>query len=189
MVCPKGSCVFPLRIRDSITFSDRDPAIFASGRSWALVRLLKPRDNTRCFRAVASMCFVIVRERAIKWVLSRCKSYRDIIAPIARIRVVETAVVFCPLFVPRTCAIWDKIVSAWLFADPKDCGYDLSFPRILARRPRGGSFSDEGFVFVSDGFDLSSKGWIKCGKQRETKKPKRAAFPHYFPIASRSNTA
>ncbi len=48
------------------------------------------------------MCFVIVRERAIKWVLSRCKSHRDIIAPIARIRVVETAVVFCPLFVPRT---------------------------------------------------------------------------------------
>src|SRR5262249_237193 len=189
MVCPEGSRVFPLCIRDSIAFADRDPAIFAGGKSWALVRLLKPRDNTRRLRAVASMCFVVVRERAIKWVLSRCKFYRDIIAPFARIRIIEAAVVFCPLFVHRTCAFWEQIVPAWLFADPKDSGYDISFPRILARRPRGRSFSDERFVFVSGCFDLSSKGWIKCGKQGETKKPKRAAFPHYFPIASRSNTA
>ena len=109
---------------------------------------------------VTSTCFVVVRERAIKWVLPRSKFYGDIIAPIARIRVVKTAVAFCPLFVPRTCTIRDKIVTGWLFTDPKNCGHDICFPRILARRPSGGGFSDQGFAFVSDGLDLRSKGWI-----------------------------
>src|SRR5262249_43825836 len=166
MVCSKRSCVFPLRIRDSIAFADGDPAIFASGNSRALVRVFKPRDNTRRFRLVTSTRFVIVRKRAIKWVLPRCKFYGDIIGPISRIRVVETAIVFCPLFVPRTCAVGNKIVSTWLFADPKECGYDICFPRILTRRSNGGSFSGERFVF--DGFSLSSKGRIKSRKKRET---------------------
>src|SRR6266446_2266837 len=172
MVGSEWSCVFPLRISDSIAFADSDPSVFASGDSRALVRLFEPRDNARGFRPVASVCFIVVGKCAVKRVLPRCKIYRDIIAPVGRIWVIKTAVVCCPLFVPGTCAIRDEIMSARSFADPKDCCYDTCFPRILPRRPRGGRFSDEGFLFFSYRFDLSRKGRINCDKEGETRKTK-----------------
>ena len=120
MVRSEWSCVFPLRISDPIAFADRDPSIFASGNSRTLVCLLKPRNNSSPrFRPVASMCFVILRECAVKRVLAWCKFYRDIITPSSRIWVVKTAVVFGPLFVPGTCVIRDEIISTWPFADQK----------------------------------------------------------------------
>ena len=111
MVRSKWPCVFSLRISNSIAFTDCDPSVFASGNSGTLVRLLKPWNNARRFRPVASMCFVIVRERAVKRVLSWCKSYRDIITSMGRVRVIKTAVAFGPLFVPGACVIWDQIMS------------------------------------------------------------------------------
>jgi len=185
MVRSEWSCVFPLRIGNSIGFADCDPSIFAGGNTRALVRLFEPRNNARRFWPVACMCFVVVGECAVKWVLLRCKFYRDIITPIGRIWVIKTAVVSCPSFVPGTCAIRDEIISTWLFADPKDCCNNSCFPRIPSRRPRGGQFSDEGVAFFSDRFCLS-KGRITCDEERETKKAKQAAFPHPFRFASRS---
>src|SRR6266513_4022718 len=101
-VCSKWSCVFPLRISNSIAFADRNPSIFASGNSWALIRFFKPRNNARRFRSVASTCFIVIGECAVKRVLPRCKSFWDIIAPMGGIWVIKTAVVFCPLLVPGT---------------------------------------------------------------------------------------
>src|SRR5207244_11246647 len=95
MVCSEWSGVFPLRINDTIAFADRNPSIFASGNSWALIRFFKPRNNARRFRSVASMCFIVIGECAVKRVLPRCKSYRDIITPMGRSGVGKTAVVFC----------------------------------------------------------------------------------------------
>src|SRR5262249_23872112 len=141
------------------------------------------------FRPVAGMCFVVVGECTVKWIQSRCKFYRNIVTPMGGIRIIKTAVVFCPLFVPGTCAIRHEVISSWLFADPEDCCHDTCFPRIPWRRPRGGRFSDEGFVFFSDRFTLSRKGRINCDEENKTKEAKRAAFPHHFRIGSRSNTA
>src|SRR5436305_12391437 len=107
----------------------------------------------------------------------------------SRVRVVKTAVAFGPLFVPRTGMIWDEIISAWLFPDPKDCGHDIWFPAIRSRTCRGGRFSDDGLVFFGDRFALSSKGQIKFDEEKETKKRNCAALPHYFPIHSHSNSA
>jgi hypothetical protein len=121
---------------------------------------------------MTSMCFVVVGQCAVKWVLPRRKFHRDIITPAGRIRVIKTAVAFCPLFVPGTCAIRDEIMSAWLFADPKDRCYDTYFPWIPPRRSGGGRFSGERLVLFSGRFDLTAKGWIKCDEERETKKPK-----------------
>ena len=137
MVRSEWSCVFPLRISDSIALADRDPSIFASGNSRTLIRLLKPRNNSSRFRSVAGTCFVIIGKCAVKWVLLRYEFYRDIITPTGRIWVVKTTVVFGPLFVPGTCAIRDEIISTWLFADPKEGCYDICFPRILLRRSSG----------------------------------------------------
>ncbi len=147
MVRSKWSCVFPLRISNSIAFADCDPSIFARGNSRSLVRLFEPRNNARSFRPMACMRFVVVGECAVKWVLPRCKFYRDIITPMGRIWVIKTAVVFRPSFVPGICAIRDEIISARLFADPKDCCNDTCFPWIPLRRPEADDFLIRGLSF------------------------------------------
>src|SRR6516225_7045862 len=162
MVRSKRSSVFPLRISNPIAFADRDPSIFASGNTRPLVCLLKPRNNARRFRPVTSMCFVIVRERAIKRVLPGCKFYRNIMTSMGRVRVIKTAVAFVPFFVPRAGPIWDEIMSTWLFADPKDCRHDICFPRIQPNTRRDGRFFDDGLVFSSYRFALCRKGRISC---------------------------
>jgi hypothetical protein len=106
------------------------------------------------------MCFVIVGECTVKWILLRRKFYRDIITSTGRVRIIETAVVSGPLFIPRTCVIRDEIMSAWLFADPKDGGYNICFPWIRPRTPRVRRFAFGGFIFVGDRLDLS-EGRIK----------------------------
>jgi len=87
-----------------------------------------------------------------------------------RIRVIKTAIALSPLFVPRTCTIWDEIIPAWLFADPKDCRYDPCFPLIRPRAPKGGRLSDEGLVLFSDRFDSTRKGRNKRDEESEAKK-------------------
>ena len=114
MVRSEWSCVFPLRISDSVAFTDRDPSVLASRNSRTLVRLLKPRNNARRLRPVASTCFVVVGKCAVKWVLLWYEFYRDIITPMGGIWIVKTTVVFGPLFVPGTCAIRGEIISTWL---------------------------------------------------------------------------
>src|SRR6266699_2101712 len=123
----------------------------------------RPRPAWR-FEPMTCACLIVVRKRTIKWVLSRREFYRDVVASVGRIRVVKTAVISCPLFVPGTCAIWDGIISAWLFADPKDSCYDTFFPRIPPCRPR----------------TLRSKGGIKCDEERARKKTERPAILHHF---------
>jgi len=89
---------------------------------------------------MAGMCFVIVGKCVVKWVLQRHKFYRNIITPMGKIWIVKTSVAFRPLFIPRTSAIRDEIISTWLLADPKDRCYDVCFPRIRPRRLRGVRF-------------------------------------------------
>src|SRR5262249_26483406 len=153
--------VFPLCISDSIALSDCDPSVFASGKSRTLVGRLKPRNNAGRFWTVASMCFVVVRQCAVKWVLLRCKFYRDVVTSMGRIRIVETTVAFGPLFVPGARAIRNQIISTWLLSDPKDCCYDICFPRIRLRTPGTGYLSDDRLVLFCDRCGLSSSDRIK----------------------------
>jgi hypothetical protein len=130
------SCVLPLRVSRAIAFADGDLSVFARRGGRALIRFFKPRYNAWRFEPMTCACLIVVRKRTIKWVLSRREFYRDVVASVGRIRVVKTAVIFRPLFVPRACAIWDGIISARLFADPKDSCYDTFFPGIPQCRPR-----------------------------------------------------
>ena len=130
------SCVLPLRVSRAIAFADGDPSVFARRDGRALIRFFKPRYNAWRFEPMTCACLIVVRKRTIKWVLSRREFYRDVVASVGRIRVVKTAVISCPSFVPGTCAIWDGIISTRPFADPKDSCYDTSFPRIPPCRPR-----------------------------------------------------
>jgi len=154
MVGSERSRIFPLCISDSIAFADCNPSIFASGNSRSLVGDLKPRNNTRRFRPVAGMCLVIVRQRAVKRVLPRLKLCRRIITPFGRIGVVKATIIFSPLLIPGTRAIRDEIISARLFADPKNCGHDVRFPRERSRSSSGRRFPDTILTFFG-GLDLS----------------------------------
>ncbi len=100
MVGAERPGVFPLRIDRSIAFADGDPSIFASRDSRALIRFLEPRNNARRFRPVPSSRLVAVRERAVKWILAGREFYRNVIAPVPGIGVIEASVVLCPIFVP-----------------------------------------------------------------------------------------
>src|SRR4029079_2979344 len=188
MVRSKWSCVFPLRKSNSIAFADGDPSVLAGGNGRTLVGLLKPRNNTRRFRPMPSMCFIVVRECAVKWILLRFEFYRDVITSMGGIWIVKTAVVFGPLFVPGTCAIRREIISTWQFPDPKNGCYDICFPRKRPRRPRGCEFFNAGLALFTERFDLS-EGGIKSDEDSETQKTNRAAFPHYFAFGSHSNAA
>src|SRR5262249_43769137 len=170
MICSERSCVFPLRISDSIAFADCNPSIFASGNGRTLVRPLKPWNNTRRFGPVAGMCFVIVGKCTVKWILPRCEFHRQTTAPIGRVRIIKTAIAFCPLFVPCTCAIRDEIIATRLLADPKECSYDICFPPVPPSTPRGGRFRNDRLVFFNDSFDLSGKRRMKRDEESETKK-------------------
>src|SRR5206468_3509311 len=86
----------------SLTFANRDPSILAGGNAGALVRLLEPRNDMGRFRPVTIGCFVIVWEGAVKRILSRRKFHWNVIAPVRGIRIVKTAVIPGPIFVPRT---------------------------------------------------------------------------------------
>src|SRR5207248_3194455 len=132
-----SASVLPLRIDRSIAFADRDPAIFASGNSRALIRFLEPRDNPRGFRTAPCSCLVAIWKRAVKRILPGREFYRNVITPARGIWVIKTTVVFGPIFVPGTCPIRDRIISARLLADPKDRCHDTFLPwKTLARLRR-----------------------------------------------------
>src|ERR1700724_988035 len=85
-------------------------------------------------------CFVVIRQRAVKGILTRCEFYRCVIASVRRIGVVKASVTFGPLFVPAALAIRYRIIFGGLFADPEDRGHDLPLPGIsFARIWRRGS--------------------------------------------------
>src|ERR1041385_243928 len=129
MISAKRSSIFPLRVRDAVAFANRDPAAFASRNSRALISFVKPRNNARRFRAVPLFRFVVIWKRAVKGIESRREFNGNVIAAMRRVRIVHAAIVFCPVLVPRACAIWHRIVSRRFLADPKDCSYDVFLPR------------------------------------------------------------
>src|SRR4029450_12572258 len=92
--------------------------------------------DPRCFGSMTRARFIVVGECAVKWVLPRREFDGNVIAPVRTIWIVKTTIVFRPLFVPAACPIRHGIISAWMFADPKDSCHDTPFPRIQLRKPR-----------------------------------------------------
>src|SRR5437868_7246518 len=100
VISAEGSGIFPLGIDRPIAFANGDPSIFASGNAGTLVRFSKPGNNAWCLGSMACARLIVVRQRAVEWVLSRCEFRRNVIASMRGIRIVKAAIVFCPLFVP-----------------------------------------------------------------------------------------
>ena len=94
------SCVFPLRIRDAIVLANCDPSVFAGLDTRSLICFSKPGNNAGRFGPMAFPRFIIVRKRTIKRVEPWREIYRNVIAAMTRIGVVDATVVFGPILVP-----------------------------------------------------------------------------------------
>src|SRR5450631_3062048 len=78
---------------------------------------------------------VVVRKRAIKWILPWCEIRGNQIMAIRAVGVIEPAITLCPVRVPGAGAIWSWIASAGLFTNPKNGRDDLFFPGEAFARP------------------------------------------------------
>src|SRR6476661_1439062 len=136
MIGAERSGIFPLRIGDVVTLANRNPSTFASGNSGALISFIEPWNNTRRFGAMTLPRFVIIRKRAVKRILSGCEFYRNVIAPITRIRIIHAAVVLGPGRVPGAYPVGNWIIRGRFLADPKDGCHDFFFPRETLSRCR-----------------------------------------------------
>src|SRR5207237_10084306 len=106
----------------------REPAALDGRNAGALIRFLDPWTHPRRFGPVTGRRFVVVGQRAIKWVLPRREFRRDEIVPMRFLGIVEPAVVLRPVRVPRAGTVGHGIVRGRFFANPEDGGDDLFFP-------------------------------------------------------------
>src|SRR6266567_1413261 len=128
MIGPERPAIFPLRIANAIALTNGDPAITAYRLALARVGLFEPWDHQRRFRLELTMRNVVVRESEVEWILPRDKGYWDVIPARARLRIVRPAVIRCPIIIPAAFVVRHRIISAGLFAHPKDGGNDVRFP-------------------------------------------------------------
>ena len=91
--------------------------------------LAEPGDNEGGLGLGLSMSDVVVGQRAVKRVLPRHECHGNVIAPRRSVGCVEPAVVACPIGIPGTLMVWDRIIAARRLADPKNGGHDIRFPR------------------------------------------------------------
>src|ERR1044071_497405 len=130
MVCAKWPTILPLRVAEAVAFADGDPTVAADGLPRPSVGLLKPRDHQRCFWLELAMRHIVIGQRDVERILPRDERDWDVIPARARLRVIRAAVIRCPIEIPATLVIRNRIVSAGLFSHPKYGGDNIHFPRI-----------------------------------------------------------
>ena len=81
MVRAKRAAILPLRVAGTIALPNSDPAVPAYRLSCPSVGLLEPRNHQRGFRFELAMRDIVVRQRAVEWILPRDERDRDISAP------------------------------------------------------------------------------------------------------------
>src|SRR5947207_15644479 len=80
MIGAKWAAIFPLRVASRVAFSDRDPASFTHRLARPRVDLFKPRDDQRSFCFELTEGDVLVRQRAVEWMLGGYGCSRAIVA-------------------------------------------------------------------------------------------------------------
>src|SRR5215213_7242621 len=100
MICAKRAAILPLSIANAVALANRDPAVTADRLSRSGVGLLEPGDHERRFRLKLPMRHIVIWQRDIERILLRNKGYWNVIAACARLRVVRTSVIRCPIKVP-----------------------------------------------------------------------------------------
>src|SRR5207302_3787171 len=111
------------------------------------VSLFKPRNDQRCLWFELPMGHIVVREGAVKRILSRHERDRNIVSARGRIGIIKTSIIGSPISVPGALVIWYRIVPASLFTNPKNRRHDIGFPQITSRCTRARSGWDEDLRF------------------------------------------
>src|SRR5438552_9958262 len=112
MSSAKCAAISSLRIASPVAFSDRDPAISTHRLARRRVDLFKPRDDQRWFWFELTVGDVVIRQRAVEWILVRYEGYGNIIASRRGIRCIEAAIISRPIEIPRASVIRHRVVSA-----------------------------------------------------------------------------
>src|SRR5262249_25404918 len=128
MVCPKRTAVLPLRVAGAISLANGNPAVPTHRLPWARVGLLKPGNHEWRFRFELTMRDIVVRQRAIEWILVRYKRYGNIIPPGRRIGIIKATVTVGPIRVPGTSVVGNWIITPGFFTNPKHRRYDIRLP-------------------------------------------------------------
>ena len=142
MISAKWTAIFPLRVANAIALANRNPAMLANRLPRPRVGLLKPRDDERRLWLELAVRDVVVRQRAVEWILMGNESDRDIIAPGRRIGVIESTVCSGPIRVPRALIVGHRVIASRLFSNPKHRGHDVAFPREASRRRARGRWHE-----------------------------------------------
>src|SRR5215469_18889398 len=124
MVCAERPTILPLRVAEAVAFADGDPTVAADGLPLFGVGLLKPRDHQWRFWLELAMRHIVIGQCDVERILPRDERDWDVIPTRARLRVIRAAVICCPIEIPATFVIRNRIVSAGLFPHPEDCSDD-----------------------------------------------------------------
>ena len=76
---------------------------------------------------------VVVGEGNVEGIEPRGESAGEVSYPPIGIRVIESAVIFLPIDIPRRLVIWGGIVGSRFFSDPKNGGRDRLLPGVNGR--------------------------------------------------------
>src|SRR5207302_9741207 len=137
MIRAEGTAVRPLREGHAISLADGHPTVAADRLAVFDIGLFKPRDDLRRLRLRRAVSDVVVRQRAVKRILSGNETNGNVVPASARLGIIEATVVSLPIGVPGTRPVGDGIIRSRLLAHPENGGYDAHFPRIAASRNHG----------------------------------------------------
>src|SRR5580704_1623268 len=97
MIGPKRSAILPLGVAGAIAFSNCDPAMPANRLSLSVICLFEPRNHKRRFRLKLAVGYVVIGQGAIKWVLPRNESHRNITSTLRSIGIIKTTIIRSPI--------------------------------------------------------------------------------------------
>jgi len=152
VVGAEGTAVLPLGIGDTGASPNGEPAPLAHRLAGFFKSLAEPWDHLVGFGFGGAHGDIIVRQGDIEGVLTRNEILREHIAAHGGIRIVVSAEIFVPVFVPRTLAVRHRIIARRLFAHPENGRDDVEFPRVAAGGNSGLGGDDRRLDFLDRSF-------------------------------------
>lgn len=125
----EGATIFPLGIANPFIGNDLHPAALADRLSWFWIVAFKPWDHSGGLLLMHPVVqAIVIGQCDIKGIELWGEVAREI--SIAVFRVIVSPEIFLPILIPRGLIVGCWISRCRLFANPKDSGRDIFFPRI-----------------------------------------------------------
>ena len=131
VVGSEWSGIFPLRVGHLVPLANCNPPAFAGRYAWALISIFEPRNHSGSFGTMPRFGFVVIRQCAIKRILLGREFCRDKSVSLRPVRIIESAITFRPIRIPRTGSIRHRIVRGRVFTDPENRRHNLQISQFL----------------------------------------------------------